>query len=286
MTASAISVNSLSPILGAEIVGADLARHDDDAQFAIIHQALLDHGVVAIRNQQMEPAHHVAFSKRFGELIVHVLADFQLPGHPEILVISNKREGEKAIGVADAGRHWHSDQSYEPVPAMGSLLHAQELPPEGGDTLFVNMYAVLEAMPASLRLRIEGRSAIFGYARDYKKFQSNNPDRKDLTPAQIARLTGALHPIIRTHPETGRKALYVNEGHTVSIADMDEGEADALLQELFAFSTRDEFIYRHKWHPHDLLFWDNRCTMHHATSYDRKYTRHLLRTTVKGDRPV
>jgi taurine dioxygenase len=234
----------------------------------------------------MEPAHHVAFSKRFGELIVHVLADFQLPGHPEILVISNKREGEKAIGVADAGRHWHSDQSYEPVPAMGSLLHAQELPPEGGDTLFVNMYAVLEAMPASMRSRIEGRSAIFGYARDYKKFQANNPDRKDLTPAQIARLTGALHPIIRTHPETGRKALYVNEGHTVSIADMDEGEAEQLLQELFAFSTREEFIYRHKWHPHDFLFWDNRCTMHHATSYDRKYTRHLLRTTVKGDRPV
>lgn len=286
MTLSAISVKSLSPILGAEILGADLTQPDDDTQFGIIHQALLEHGVVAIRNQHITPAHHIAFSRKFGELIVHVLDDFQLPGHPEILLISNKRLGDKAIGVADAGRHWHTDQSYEQAPAMGTLLHAQELPPEGGDTLFVNMYAVLEAMPASLRSRIEGRNAIFGYTSEYKKSQQNNPDRKDLTPAQIARLTGAVHPIIRTHPKTGRKALYVNEGHTVSIADMDEGEAELLLKELFAFSTREEFIYRHKWLLHDLVFWDNRCTMHHATAYDRSYTRHLLRTTVKGDRPV
>lgn len=281
-----LQVNRLSDVLGAEVIGADLSRQDDDAQAAALHRALLDNGIIVIRNQHISPDDHIAFSKRFGELSVHVLTDFQLPGYPQITCISNKRENGKAIGIADAGRHWHSDQAYEHIPAMGSLLHAQEIPPEGGDTLFCNMYAVLEAMPESLRSRIEGKYAVFNYQREYNRLKSGNADRKPLTPEQIARTTGATHPIIRTHPETGRKALYVSEGHTDYIKDMDDEEGEALLQELFAFSKRPEFIYRHVWQPHDLIFWDNRCTMHNAVPYNPEYTRHMFRTTIIGDVPV
>jgi taurine dioxygenase len=272
-------------VVGAEVLGVDLSRRDDDAQADFLHCGLLDNGFLVIRDQHISPDNHIAFSTRFGKLSVHVLEDFQLPGFPEITCISNKRENGKAIGIADAGRHWHSDQAYERVPAMGSLLHAQEIPPEGGDTLFANMYAVLENMPGSLRAKIEGRNAIFNYSREYKRFQDGNSDRKDLTPEQIARTTGAVHPIIRTHPETGRKALYVSEGHTVMVEGMEEEEGEALLQELFDFSARPEFIHRHVWQPHDLIFWDNRCTMHNAIPYDQKYTRHMHRTTVIGDVP-
>ena len=272
-------------VVGAEVLGADLSRRDDDEQADFLHRGLLDNGFLVIRDQHISPDDHIAFSARFGELSVHVLEDFQLTGYPEITCISNKRENGKAIGIADAGRHWHSDQAYEQVPAMGSLLHAQEIPPEGGDTLFADMYAVLENMPESLRAKIEGRNAIFNYSREYKRFQGENSDRKDLTPEQIARTTGAVHPIIRTHPETGRKALYVSKGHTAMVEGMDEEEGEALLQELFEFSARPEFIHRHVWRPHDLIFWDNRCTMHNAIPYDQRYTRHMHRTTVIGDIP-
>jgi taurine dioxygenase len=273
-------------VLGAEVIGADLSRRDDDEQADLLHRGLLENGILVIRDQHISPDDHIAFSARFGELSIHVLEDFQLPGYPPITCISNKRENGKAIGIADAGRHWHSDQAYERVPAMGSLLHAQEIPPEGGDTLFSNMYSVLEAMPASLRARIEGRNAIFNYSREYKRFQGGNSDRKDLTPEQVARTSGAVHPIIRTHPETGRKALYVSEGHTAVVEGMDAEDSEALLQELFEFSTRPEFIYRHVWKPHDLIFWDNRCTMHNAVPYNPDYTRHMYRTTVIGDIPT
>jgi taurine dioxygenase len=272
-------------VVGAEVLGADLSRRNDDEQADFLHRGLLDNGFLVIRDQHISPDDHIAFSSRFGQLSVHVLEDFQLPGFPEITCISNKRENGKAIGIADAGRHWHSDQAYERVPAMGSLLHAQEIPPEGGDTLFADMYAALEKMPESLRAKIEGRNAIFNYSREYKRFQDGNSDRKDLTPEQIARTTGAVHPIIRTHPETGRKALYVSEGHTAMVEGMDEEEGEALLQELFEFSARLEFIHRHVWQPHDLIFWDNRCTMHNAIPYDQKFIRHMHRTTVIGDIP-
>ena len=283
----AIEVRRLPDGFAGEVIGADLARANDHAQFRTVHATHLKYGVIVIRDQDITPAQHIAFSRRFGDLEIHVLDKFHPPDHPEILVVSNRRENGEAIGVADAGRHWHSDTSYSAEPALGSMLHALEIPPEGGDTLFADMYAVHEGLSPAMKQRIAPLRGVYDYTRDYEKARARNPDRPPLTAEQLAKVPTVTHPVVRTHPETGRKSLYVNAGHTTGIEGMAHDEAHELLEELFAFSIRDEFVYRHRWRLHDLIFWDNRCTMHHALPYDReKYTRHMHRTLIKGDKPV
>ncbi len=281
----AIEVNPLSDVFGAEILGADLNRFDDEQQFEQIRDAFLAHGVIAIRNQEISPEVQIAFGRRFGALQTHVLKKFLLPEHPEILVLSNRRENGEPIGVSDAGRHWHTDMSYTERPPLGSMLYAHEIPPEGGDTLFANMHAVYDALPDLMKRRIEGLNGVYDYKRDYEKARQKNPDRPPLSSAQLADLSEVTHPLVRTHPDTGRKALYVNEGHTTGIEGLAEETGRDLLAELFAFSTLPEFIYRHRWHRHDVLFWDNRRALHHALAYDMHYTRHMHRVTVAGDKP-
>lgn len=282
----AIEVKPLPEGFAAEVTGADMTQWRDDGQFEKIHRAFLDHGVIVVRDQALTPEAQIAFGRRFGELQGHVLAKFQLPEHPEILVLSNRRENGEAIGVADAGRHWHSDMSYVERPPLGSMLYALEIPPAGGDTLFVDMHAVYDALPDATRQRIDGLKGLYNYTRDYEKARSRNPDRPPLSAAQLAAVPEVAHPIVRTHPDTGRKALYVNQGHTIGIAGMSEEDGQALLDELFAFSTRPEFIYRHQWRRHDVLFWDNRRALHHALPYDPQYVRHMHRVTIAGDLPV
>ena len=283
----AIEIRALSEALGAEVVGVDLAHRLDDETFERIHEAHLEHLVLAIRDQDLTPEQHTAFSRRFGELDIHVLDQFLLPGHPEILVVSNKKVNGRAVGLQDAGTHWHSDISYREYPSLGSLLYALEVPPEGGDTLFANMYAVYEALSDEMKARIDGLKAVHRYAQIYELSRNAaGSARPPLTEEQKAKVPQVVHPVVRTHPETGRKALYVSPGLTVGIVDMDEEESRALLAELHRHSTRPEFVYRHIWRRHDVLFWDNRCTMHVATGYNPRYTRHMHRTTVKGGRPV
>ena len=283
----AIEIRALSEALGAEVVGVDLAHRLDDETFERIHEAHLEHLVLAIRDQDLTPEQHTAFSRRFGELDIHVLDQFLLPGHPEILVVSNKKVNGRAVGLQDAGTHWHSDISYREYPSLGSLLYALEVPPEGGDTLFANMYAVYEALSDEMKARIDGLKAVHRYAQIYELSRNAaGSARPPLTEEQKAKVPQVVHPVVRTHPETGRKALYVSPGLTVGIVGMDEEESRALLAELHRHSTRPEFVYRHIWRRHDVLFWDNRCTMHVATGYNPRYTRHMHRTTVKGGRPV
>ncbi len=283
----AIEIRALSEALGAEVVGVDLARRLDDETFERIHEAHLKHLVLAIRDQDLTPARHIAFSRRFGELDIHVLDQFLLPGHPEILVVSNKKQNGKAVGLKDAGSHWHSDISYREYPSLGSLLYAHEIPPQGGDTLFANMYTAYEALSVEMKARVDGLEAVHGYSQIYELSRNAAGNaRPPLTEEQKAKVPQVVHPVVRTHPETGRKALYVSPGLTVGIVGMDEEESRALLAELHRHSTKPEFVYRHIWRCHDVLFWDNRCTMHVATGYDPRYTRHMHRTTVKGDRPV
>ncbi len=282
----AIEVRPLSDVFGAEVIGADLAHWDDDAQFEVIHEAFLRHGVIAIRDQDIAPEQQIAFGRRFGALLGHVLTKFQLPDHPEILVLSNRREDGEPIGIADAGRHWHSDMSYTERPPLGSMLYAHEIPPDGGDTMFADMYAAYDALPGTMKQRIDGRNGVYNYTRDYEKARRKNPDRPALTAEQLAALPTVEHPVVRTHPETGRKALYVNPGHTTGLAGMAEDEAQDLLRELFEFSIGPDFIYRHVWRRHDVLFWDNRRALHHALPYDQRHVRHMHRVTIAGDRPV
>ena len=272
--------------VGAEVIGLDISRPIGEADFARIHRAHLDHHVLVFRDQRVSPADHVAFSRRFGPLEIHVLHQFQLKGHPEILIVSNIRgEGGEPIGLGDAGVYWHSDISYKPHPSLGSLLHAQELPSEGGDTLFADQHLAWEALSPQLQARLLPLKAEHSYLAKYEELRAKNPWRPKLSPAQIDQVQPAVQPVVRTHPETGRKALFVSEHFTTRIVGLPPDESDALLAELFAHSVKPEFVYRHRWQPHDLVFWDNRSLMHLAAGTPDHLRRKLYRTTVKGDRP-
>jgi taurine dioxygenase len=281
-----MKINPLAPVMGAEILGLDLTNEVDAATFENIHKALLDHLVIVFRDQRLSPAQHVAFSRRFGDLMVHVKAEYLLPDQPEVLVLSNKKHADgRPMGFEDAGRYWHSDMSYVEEPPLGSLLHAIEIPPEKGDTLYCNMYMAYEALPDATKRRIEGLQASHSYLASFEGKTKSGYARDTLTDEQKAQLSEVTHPVVRTHPETGRKALYVNPGFTVRLKGLPENEAATLLDELLEQVSKPAFQFRHVWQPHDLVFWDNRCTMHHATPYDTQFTRHMHRTTVKGDRP-
>jgi taurine dioxygenase len=242
--------------------------------------------VLVFRDQRITPSQQIAFSRRFGPLQVHVLHQFLLAGKPEILIVSNiKDESGKPIGLGDAGHYWHSDLSYKERPSLGSMLHAQELPASGGDTLFANMHTAWETLPATLRKAVEGLTAEHTYLARYDELRERSPWRPALSDAQKAQVKPVVHPIVRTHPETGRKALFVSEHFTTRILGVSEGKSHDLLSALFAHSVQPEHLYRHRWLPHDMVFWDNRSVMHLATGCPDDQRRKLYRTTIEGDVP-
>ncbi|KAB7768255.1 TauD/TfdA dioxygenase family protein [Xanthomonas maliensis] len=271
--------------LGAEVLGLDLSQPLSARTFAQIHRAHLDHHVLVFRDQRITPAQQVEFSRRFGPLQIHVLRNFQLRDHPEVLVVSNIKENGQPIGLGDAGHYWHSDLSYKETPSLGSLLHAQELPTEGGDTLFANQHLAWETLPAALKTRLQDLRAEHSYLAKYDALRARNPWRPELTPEQRAEVAPVQHPVVRTHPETGRKALFVSEHFTTRIVGLPADESQALLQTLFAHSTRQALVYRHRWQPHDMVFWDNRSVMHLAAGTPDHLRRRLNRTTIEGDVP-
>jgi taurine dioxygenase len=280
------SITSLSPIIGSEIRGVDLSEPVDDALFSELEAALNRTHLLVFRDQaRLKPAQQVAFSRRFGPLQIHVQRKFLLPGHPEILVVSNEFRDGEPIGLVDAGKYWHSDLSYMAEPSLGSLLHAQVLPKDGGDTLFVNMHAAYDTLPEDEKRRIATLNAEHSYlARN--AYQSRlHPDRPQLDATQAATVPPVVHPMLRVHPGNQRPALFVNEGFTTRVPGLPQEESEALLQLLFRHSTEPRFTYRHRWLPHDLVFWDNRSTMHLATGCPDDQPRTLYRTTVQGDRP-
>ena len=197
-------------------------------------------------------------------------------------MLSNVKRDGRAIGIEDAGRYWHSDVTYEEVPPLGSMLYGVEVPPEGGDTYFANMYAAYDALDAAMKARLANLRAVHRYNIDRQRRQRG---AITITEDQADKIRDVTHPVVRSHPETGRKALYVNPGFTVGIEGMAEADGAALLAALFDHMDDPAFHYRHVWRQRDLVFWDNRCVMHRATDYDPVHTRHMLRTTVKGDRP-
>jgi taurine dioxygenase len=282
---SELQIRPLDAALGAEIIGLDLSQPLGATDFERIHQAHLDHHVLVFRDQRISPQQQVDFSRRFGPLQIHVLKNFQLQGHPEVLVVSNIVEDGQPIGLGDAGHFWHSDLSYKDKPSLGSLLHAQELPSEGGDTLFANQHAAYEALPAALKTLLEPLTAEHTYLARYEELRARSPWRPKLTAAQIEEVKPVVHPVVRTHPETGRKALFVSEHFTTRILGVPADESRSLLEELFALSVKPEHVYRHAWQPHDLVFWDNRSVMHLAAGTPQHLRRKLYRTTVEGDVP-
>jgi taurine dioxygenase len=281
-----IEIRPFDPPLGAEVIGLDLSRPLSEADFARIHRAHLDHHVIVFRDQRITPAQQIEFTRRFGPLQTHVLHQFALKEEPQVLIVSNVIENGKPIGLGDAGVFWHSDLSYKERPSLGSLLHAQELPADGGDTLFANQHLAWDTLPEALRSAVDGRRAEHSYVKQYAELQRRNAWRPNLSEQQIAQVAPVTHPIVRTHPENGKKALFVSEHFTTRIVDMPEDESRELLDALYAHSTEPRFVYRHRWQPRDMVFWDNRSVMHLATGCPPEQHRTLYRTTIEGDVPA
>jgi taurine dioxygenase len=284
----ALSVKNSGAALGAEIA-FDLSRAMDERQFREIEAAFHDNIVVVFRGQTLSSARHIEFSRRFGELEIHIVKKYLLPDYPEILRISNVRDANgELIGLADAGFTWHTDTSYLQRPSRCSLLHAQEVPVRDGqvlgDTIFTNTIAAYEALPDGMKRALAGKKAIHRYSE--RKRIADSP-RPKLTQAQLDATPDVAHPIVRTHPATGRKALYVTEGECIGIQGMPEEDARPLISELHAHCIRPEFQYRHKWQVGDLLMWDNATSMHLAIcDYQLPERRLMYRTTVIGGVPV
>lgn len=281
-----VSIRRLSAGCGAEVTGIDVRRSMDGTTVEQVQRALGEHGVLLFRGCDITPEQHITFSRHFGPLEAHVIGDFALPGHPEVFVVSNVLEGDRPKGAVYAGQYWHSDLSYMKKPSLGSLLLCREMPELGGDTMFANMYAAYETLSDPLRNFIGTMKAVHDYSHAYDTYFAKLKARPPLTPEQKAKTPPVEHPMVRTHPVTKRKVLYVNPGFTTHIAGMLEEESGPILDFMFRHSTRPEFVYRHKWRVGDLIFWDNRCTMHYALAdYDFSVRRHMHRTTIAGDEP-
>ncbi len=284
----ALRVDRLSNALGGEVAGIALGPDIAEQTIADIRAALWRHQVLVFRDQSLGPEQQVGFSRRFGELVVRVSGDFLHPEYPEVLVLSNRVVDGKAAGasVAYAGQFWHTDLTYAERPSMGSMLHALEVAEEGGDTAWANMYTAWDTLPEATRRRIEGLRAI--HVRDRRRNPRTPLDDefdRDVNAYYSIEVPDSLHPMVRTHPETGRKALYVNSAFTTHIQGMKQDESRATLDFLFRHVQGSGFQCRFRWQPDSIAFWDNRCVQHHAIWDYYPNVRHGYRVTIEGDRP-
>lgn len=278
-----LRVRKMTPYVGAEIQGVDLSKPLTEAQFEDINDTLVVHGVIVLREQDLPPKMHVDFASRFGRLVGHVVKRFGLEDYPEVTLISNvvNEKGEK-IGADRAGMVWHSDMSFLPRPMLGSMLYGVECPAEGANTEFASMFAAHDALPEALRERLAGLRGVHDYPWHYETYLSHRPP---LTEEEKAKTPPVSHPALRTHPVSGRRAIYLGEGLTRTIEGMDEAEGRKLVVEVSQFATQPQFVYSHKWQVGDLVMWDNRSVMHRATEFDNRERRLMRRTTVEGDVP-
>jgi taurine dioxygenase len=270
--------------LGAEIRGVDLAQPLGDNAFALIERAYDEHGVIFFRGQHIAPPQQVAFTRRFGEIDFNIFGErWSVSGSPEIVVVSNVTEDGKQIGVKRAGENWHSDMCYTARPPRGTMLYAHEIPDlfglPLGDTEFASAAAAWDTLPETMQQFLDGRRAIFDF----------RGRKRALTPtrAEIDRNPPVTHPVVRTHPRTGRKCLYVMRDDCTAIEGIADDEAEALVAALADHIVKPAHIYRHQWRPGDLLMWDN-CTVQHRAiqDYDLPQRRLMHRTTMGGSVPV
>jgi taurine dioxygenase len=272
-------VEPLAGALGAEIGGVDLAKDLSDAAVAEIRRVWLEHLVIFFRDQELPPARFLAFARRFGEPIEYPFVK-GLDEFPEIIPVL-KLEHEKI----NFGGIWHSDTTYLEVPPMASMLVAREVPPAGGDTEFANMYLAYETLSSGMRRLLDGLVAVNSSAA--ADVSRTREDRlKDSARADAKKEYTASHPVVRVHPETGRRALYVHSAHTVRVEGMTEQESAPILKFLYAHQTRPEFTCRFRWRPGSLAMWDNRCAQHNAINDYQGHKRLLHRITLAGDKPT
>lgn len=286
------NINRLEDALGAEITGITLGDFDDTG-IETLKAALFEHNVVCIRNQHdFTPDQHIALTKRLGEIHEYVLNNYCLPNHPEILVLSNEIDEQgRAIGVKDGAQYWHTDTSYEERPLWFSILRAIKLPEKDGttlgNTLFASTAASYDALSDDMKNKLEGLKNVHSYNTYTKVRPGREKVRGKLTQKQIDNTPDRIQPVIRTHRANGRKCLFVNEGYSIKICDLPEGESEDLLEELFKHINNPKFTYRHHWQPGDVLIWDNPQTQHCLIGdYDVPLTRTMYRTATRGPIPI
>ncbi len=272
-----VTVTPHAATIGATIGGVNLAEPLSDAAISAIRQALLDWKVLFFRDQSITTEQHLAFARRFGDLEVHPFAPDK-PGYPEVLAITHN----EAVPGQENG--WHSDVTWRLQPSLGSVLRMIECPPMGGDTLFADMYAAFDGLPADVKRRVEGRTARHDFAGFRDRLR-----KRGATDAEIAsfdeQYPNPEHPVIRTHPETGRKAIYVNGAFTKEIVGMDPAESASLLELLYRQAAIPEYQVRFRWEPNSIAFWDNRSVQHYAVSDYWPDVRRVERVTIVGDTP-
>jgi taurine dioxygenase len=276
-----IKLRRLSHALGAEVCDVDVAKPMSEQRFGEIYRSFLDHNILLFRNQDISREQHIEFSRRFGELDRHdALPRDRHPNYPEILMVSNERKPDgRPSDTQYTGRQWHSDMSFTTAPSLGSLLRSFAVPEVGGDTLFANMYMAYDTLSEGMKkliadlhgIHLSGTRKIADSATGIARAE----EQKRINPP-------VAQPVVRVHPETGRKALYIGE-KVKRFDGMTEEESKPLIEYLVRHATRPEFLYRHQWRQHDIVAWDNRCTMHQALGdFDETQLRHMERTTVLG----
>lgn len=275
----------INDVLGVRVLDFDMAAPLDEETFQKIRLALAEHTLLLFPNQgHIHPSHQIEFSRRFGPLEEHVLTQFLLPGHPEIFVVSNIVENGKHIGAYGGAQDFHSDLAYMHEPSLGSVFRCLECPEEGGETAFASMYAAYDALPDAMRARVDDLNAVYDYVWSYERRLA--PLRGPLSEAQKAKTPNVVHPLVRTHPETGRNGLFLSFNFIRRFEGMTEEDSQKLVRELVEFATHPRFTYTHKWRPGDIVMWDNRNSMHRACPFDNQGTRRLMhRTTIRGDVP-
>ena len=277
-----LRIEPLSTAIGAEVSGVDLSRDLDDAVIGDIRRALLDNGVIFFRDQEIDVDQHKRLARRFGEIFVH--PNFNTGDHdPEVVTIVRK-PGDKSV----VGEEWHADTTMMAEPPMGALLYAIEVPPVGGDTLFANQYLAYETLSEGMKRMLAGLKC---WHTDRKVAGPNSPTAMAKRSTKVRedeawRETRSLHPVVRTHPETGGKCLFVNHSYSVGFEDMTEEESKPLLDWLLEWGHRPEFTCRFRWRPGSLAFWDNRCVKHIALNDTPGHARVMRRIQIEGERPV
>jgi taurine dioxygenase len=274
-----LQITPLSSALGAQISGVDLSRDLSAEQRNAIEQALLEHQVLFFREQPITPQQQARFAARFGDLHIHPIYP-NVPGQPEVLIL------DTAVTDVRDNAVWHTDVTFLPTPAMGAVLSAKQLPAYGGDTLWASGIAAFEALSRPMQSLLDGLSATHDFTRSFPL------ERFGTTAADLARWEETRrknpplsHPVIRTHPVSGRKALFVNDGFTTRINELEPAESEAILKLLFAHTTRPEFTIRWRWQENDVAMWDNRVTQHYAVDDYRPQRRVIHRATILGDVP-
>jgi taurine dioxygenase len=277
-------VKPLHPVLGCEITGITLAEAVSPAVFAKVYEAFLGYQLILFRDVDLPPATQVAFARNFGEVQIHVLSQYHgYKDHPEIYMLSNlDKDGNPSGKHPDKGTlFWHTDGSWRERTGQATMMYSEIVPAVRGETEFADMYSAYDLLPAAVKARIEGRRAVHNF--DFSRTRRHGEDA--LTAEQKAKVPPIAHPIVRTHPDTGRKAIFLGD-HAEWIEGMDYEEGRALIEQLNLMVTPAARVYTHAWSPHECMVWDNRCTLHRATRFDEaRYKRVMRRCTIVGDKP-